>query len=94
MLELCVKAIPGISRKLTSRAVIRLVGMTPSKALLATRPGTLKQAALEASENAKRPRMQRRIEFRCEILFTKIPPLVDKGLQAQDKQFEKGDGGV
>jgi hypothetical protein len=50
MLESCVEAMPGVSRgKLTSRAVIRLVGMTPSKALLATRPGTLKRAALEAS---------------------------------------------
>jgi hypothetical protein len=95
MLESCVEAMPGASRgKLTSRAVVRLVGMTPSKALLATRPGTLKRAAAEASENAKRPRLQRRIDFGCEIPFTKIPQLVDEGLRAQDKQFEKGDGGI
>ncbi|KAM0714630.1 hypothetical protein Q7P37_009926 [Cladosporium fusiforme] len=95
MLESYVEAMPGASRgKLTSRAVVRLVGMTPSKALLATRPGTLKRAAVEASENAKRPRLQRRIDFGCEIPFTKIPQLVDEGLRAQDKQFEKGDGGI
>ena len=95
MLESRVEAMPGASRgKLTSRAVVRLVGMTPSKALLATRPGTLKRAAVEASENTKRPRLQRRIDFGCEIPFTKIPSLVDEGLRAQDKQFEKGDGGI
>jgi len=56
MLESDVEAMPGASRgKLTSQAVVRLVGMTLSKALLATRPGTLKRAAVEASENAKRP---------------------------------------
>jgi len=52
------------------------------------------RAAAEASENAKRPRLQRRIDFGCEIPFTKIPQLVDEGLRAQDKQFEKGDGGI
>lgn len=92
MLESCVEAMPGASRgKLTSRQVIRLVGMTPSKALLTTRPGTLKRAAVEASENSKRPRVPRRIEFGCEIPFTKIPDLVDEGLRAQDRQFENGD---
>jgi hypothetical protein len=95
MLESCVEAMPGASRgKLTSRAVVRLVGMTSSKALLATRPGTLKRAAAEASENSKRPRLQRGIDFGCGIPFTKIPQLVDEGLRAQDKQFEKGDGGI
>ena len=68
--------------------------MTPSKALLATRTGTLKRAAVEASENAKRPRLQRGIDFGCEVQFTKISELVDEGLRAQDKQFEKGDGGT
>jgi hypothetical protein len=92
MLESCVEAMPGASReRLTSRAVVRLVGMAPSKALLATRPGTLKRAAVEANENGKRARVQRRIEFGCEIPFTRIPRLVDEGLRAQDKQFGKGD---
>lgn len=95
ILESCVEAMPGASRgKLTSRAAVRLVGMTLSKALLATRPSTLKRAAAEASENAKRPRLQRRIDFGCEIPFTKILQLVDKGLRAQDKQFERGDRGI
>lgn len=41
-------------------------------------------------ENAERPRLQRRIDFGCEVQFTKISELVDEGLRAQDKQFEKG----
>lgn len=95
MLESSVEAMPGILRgQLTSRAVVRLVGMAPSKALLATRPGTLKRAVVEANENGKRPWVQKRIEFGCEIPFTRIPRLVDEGLRAQDKQFEKGDGRI
>jgi hypothetical protein len=95
MLESCVEAIPGASRgKLTSRVVIRLVGMAPSKALLATRPGTLKRATVEANENGKRPQVQKRIDFGCKIPFTRIPRLVDEGLRAQDKQFEKRDGRI
>ena len=65
--------------------------MAPSKAMLATRPGTLKRAAVEANENAKRPRLQTRIDFGRELPFVRIPKLVDEGLKAQDKLFEGGD---
>jgi len=56
MLESCVEAMPGASRgKLTSRAVVRLVGMTPSKALLATRPGTLSGPQLRQARTRRGP---------------------------------------
>lgn len=35
--------------------------------------------------------MQKRIELGCEIPFTRIPPIVEAGLRAQDRQFEKRD---
>lgn len=92
MLECFIEAMPGSSRgKLSSGYVVRLVGMAPSKAMLATRPGTLKRAAVEANESAKRPRLQTRIDFGCELPFVRIPKLVDEGLRTQDKLFEGGD---
>lgn len=92
MLECRIEAMPGASRgKLSSGHVVRLVGMAPSQAMLATRPGTLKRAAVEANESAKRPRLQARIDFGCELPFVRIPRLVDEGLRAQDKLFEGGD---
>ena len=92
MLECSLEAMPAASRgKLSSSVVVRLVGMAPSKAMLATRPGTLKRAAVEANEKAKRPRLQQRVDFKCEIPFVRIPKLIDEGLRVQDKLFEGGD---
>ena len=95
MLECGIEAMPGSSRgKLSSTVAIRLVGIAPSRALLATRPGTLKRAAVEANESAKRPRLRQRINLQCEIPFVRIPPRIDEALRVQDQLFEGGDSRV
>lgn len=92
MLSNRIECVPGTYQtRLSHRRVVRLVGYTPPAVALAAPPGSLKRAALEANDRAKRPKLRRRIHFGCAIPFTQVPRLVEDGFRSQTKQFKKGD---
>lgn len=80
MLSCGIECMPGSYRsKLSYRRVIRLVGSALSVKAVAARPGSQKRAALEAEQEAKRPRMTGKIDFGCPVPFSNIPQLVQEG---------------
>lgn len=94
---------PGRHRgRLSSRHIVRLVGQrseVTGKAIKA-RPGSLKRAAIEASElmaqeeqSPKRPR-RRTVTFGEDIPFARLPRLLQEAFEKVDKLFEKGHQGV
>jgi hypothetical protein len=93
--------VPGSHRgRLTSRRVVKLVGISKPKLLLAGPAGSLKRAAIEAEhrmalerEGTKRPR-RRTIDFGCEIPFTTVPKLIADGFSELDRLFRKGNKSV
>lgn len=92
MLSCDIECMPGSYRaKLSWRRVVRLVGSALSVKAIAARPGSLKRAALEAEQEAKRPCLTGKIDFGCPVPFRKIPPLVQEGFSQQEKLFQKGD---
>lgn len=89
---------PGSHRgRLTCAKVIRLSGLVVHKQVLAARPGSLKRAAIEASQQLEAPdvwskRARRRvIDFGSKVPFKRLPKLVQDGFDKLDRVFEKGD---
>jgi hypothetical protein len=91
---LCRSDVRGVTGKADKSGSGQVGGDDAVQSVAGHKTRHLKRAAVEASEDAKRSRLQRRIDFGCEVQFTKISELVDEGLRAQDKQFEKGGGGI
>ena len=92
---------PGSHRgRMTCARVVRLGGAAPYRQVLVARPGSLKRAAMEASQQleaaearAKRPR-RRVVDFGCKVPFERLPKMVQDGFDRLDRIFEKGDRGV
>lgn len=89
---------PGSHRgRMTCARVIRLGGAVVSKPALAARPGSLKRAAIEASQQleaaAGRSKKAKRrvIGFGCQVPFERLPRLVEDGFERLGRIFEKGD---
>jgi hypothetical protein len=92
MLSCDIECMPGSYRsKLSCRRVVRLVGSALSVKAIAARPGSLKRAAIDAEQAAKRLRRTGKIDFGCPVPFIRIPPLVQEGFAQQEKLFHKGD---
>jgi hypothetical protein len=87
-----IDAMPGkYHARLSYRRLIRLVGLSDSTAVAAAPPNSLKRAALEAQDLAKRPKIQSRISFGCDVPFVQIPLLIQGAFEKQERSFRKGD---
>src|SRR5512146_960941 len=89
---------PGSHRgKLTCARVIRLGGAVVDTPVLTARPGSLKRAAIEASqqleaaEGRSKKAKRRVIGFGCKVPFERLPKLVEDGFERLGRIFEKGD---
>ena len=92
MLSNKIECTPGTSQgRITVKRVTRLVGSRLPMNSLAARPGSLKRAAIEATQ-AEDPRAKKkqRISFGCSIPFKNIPRLVEQGFEKLDKLFQDG----
>ena len=95
-----VEWVPGRHRqRLTHTRTVSLVGSTSAPHVLAARPGSLKRAALEATEQMllgppqKRARKQK-IDFGCDVPFREVPRLVGDGFTRLERIFAKGNTNV
>jgi hypothetical protein len=98
MLSNKIECTPGTSQgRITVKRMIRLVGSTLPMNSLSARPGSLKRAAIEATqaEDAKHKRRQQ-ISFGCAIPFKGIPRLIEQGFEKLDRLFQgdKGNQGI
>ena len=89
---------PGSHRgRLTCANVIRLGGVVPHMGVLMARPGSLKRAAIVASQQLEttgaRPKKAKRrvIDFGCSVPFKRLPNIVQEGFDKLDRIFVKGD---
>ena len=88
---------PGHHRqRLSHRRILRLIGILPAAKVLAAPPGSLKRAALEASQQMllgppQKRFKQQQVDFRCSLPFPEVPPLVNEGFAKLEGIFAKGD---
>jgi hypothetical protein len=94
MLSNKIECTPGTSQgRITVKRVTRLVGSTLPMNSLSARPGSLKRAAIEATQAEDgRDKKRQQISFGCVIPFKEIPRLVEQGFEKLDKLFQDGKG--
>lgn len=98
MAESSIEWVPGSHRsRLTSRRIVRLVGVTKPRHIMNARPGSLKRQAMEAEYRmqleAQQPKRRRGrvIDFGYAIPFQTVPAVIQNGFTDLDKIFEKRD---
>ena len=83
-----IKYMPRVYQsRLTPRHVIHLVGHASSQTVLCAPVGSLKRAAIEATQQVKQPRTTSQIHFGAHIPFKQIPALVRQGFETHKQSF-------